>query len=125
MASAAAIIDMARNGFLYQHTTNKEISENKISMFHDFPEELHINDIMCAVQGASATRQSKTNAMYRNHNAKKERDNMMNQEGLEKATYEFIQCLIYRQMWDSDRRWKIPGEVKEEVRALKLKKDKE
>ena len=28
-------------------------------------------------------------------------------------------------MWDSDRRWNTDGEVKKEVRALKLKKEKE
>ena len=28
-------------------------------------------------------------------------------------------------MWDSDRRWNTDGEVKKEVRAMKLKKEKE
>ena len=50
---------------------------------------------------------------------------MLKREGLEKATDEFIQYLIYRHMWDSDRRWKTSGEVKKEVRALKVKKEKE
>ena len=49
----------------------------------------------------------------------------MKREGLEKAADEFIQFLIYRQMLDSDQRWKTAGEVKKEVRALKLKKEKE
>ena len=49
MASAAAISNMARNGFLERPTTNKEMSDNKTSMFHDFPEELQITAIMCAV----------------------------------------------------------------------------
>ena len=40
MSSAATISNMARNGFLDQPTTNKEMSDNKTSMFHDFPEEL-------------------------------------------------------------------------------------
>ena len=44
---------------------------------------------------------------------------------LEKAAYEFIQCLIYIHMWDSDRRCKTAGEVKREVRSLKLKKENE
>ena len=67
---------------------------------------------MCAVQEDSATRQSDTDGMERKRNAKKERDNLMNQEGFDKVKDEFIQCLIYRQMWDSDRRWKTAGEVK-------------
>ena len=50
MASAAAIINMAKNGFLDQPTTNKDTSNKKTSLFHDFPEELQITAIMCAVQ---------------------------------------------------------------------------
>ena len=49
----------------------------------------------------------------------------MKREGSEKATDEFIQCLIYRHIWYSDWRWKTTGEVKKEVRALKLKNYKE
>ena len=90
------------------------------------PDELQITAIICAaVQEDSATRQSNTDATDRKNNAKQERDKPVKWEGLEKTAYEFIQCLIYRQMWDSDRRWKTAGEVKKEVRALKLKKDKE
>ena len=40
MASAATISNMARNGFLDQPTTNKEMGDNKTSLFHDLPEEL-------------------------------------------------------------------------------------
>ena len=40
---------------------------------------------------------------------------MVKQELLEKATYEFIQCLVYRKMWDSDWRWNTAGEVKNKL----------
>ena len=40
MSSAATISNMARNGFLDQPTTNKEMGDNKTSLFHDLPEEL-------------------------------------------------------------------------------------
>ena len=50
MASPAAIINMARNGFLDLPTTNKEMSDNKTSLFHDIPDELQITAIMYAVQ---------------------------------------------------------------------------
>ena len=103
MASAAAIIVMARNGFLDRLTTNKEMSDKKISMFHDFLQELQTIAIICAVQEDPATRKVNTNAMYRHRDTKQEMDNMVKQEVLENAIYEFIQCLIYVQMWDSDR----------------------
>ena len=50
IASAADISNMARNVFLDRPTTNKEISDKKTIMFHDFPEELYITAIVCAVQ---------------------------------------------------------------------------
>ena len=86
---------MARNGFLYQPTTNKEIRDKKTSLFHDFPEELHITDIMCVVQEATATRHSNTNDMDRQCNTKQEKDKLAKQEVLEKAIDEFIRYLIY------------------------------
>ena len=115
MASASAISNMARDGFLYRPTTNKEISDKKTSLFHDFPEDLQIAAIMCAVQEAPATIQSNTYAVCRYRNSKQDRDNLMNQEGFDKVTDEFIQCLIYRQMWDSDQRWRTAGEVKKRL----------
>ena len=96
MASSADISNMARNGFLDRPIKNKETSDKKTSLFHDLPEEFHITAIMCAVQEAPATRQSNADAMGRHRNAKQERDNLVKREGLERATYEFIQCLIYR-----------------------------
>ena len=53
--------------------------------------------------------------MDRQRNSKQYRDDLVKREGLEKATDEFIQCIIYRQMWDSDRRWKIASEVKKKL----------
>ena len=71
MVSAATISDIARNDFLDQPTTNKETSDKKTSLFHYLTEELHITDIMCAVQEAPATRQSNTNSIGRQSNEKK------------------------------------------------------
>ena len=67
---------------------------------------------MCVVQEAPAIRQLNTNAMDRQRNSKQDRDNLVKQEGLEKATDAFIQGIIYRHMWDSGRQWKTAGEVK-------------
>ena len=59
MASAADIINMSRNGFLDRPNTNNEMSDNNTSLFHDFPENLQITAIMCAVQEDPATIQPK------------------------------------------------------------------
>ena len=115
VASADAIIDMARYGFFYRPTMNKEMSDNKKSLFHDFPEDLQITAIMCVVQEDPAKIQSSFDAMDTQRNTKQDKDKLMNWEGQEKATYEFIKCQIYRQMWDSDRRWKTAGGVKNQL----------
>ena len=78
MASVVYISGMARNLFLDQPTTNKDISDNKTSMFHDLPEELYITNIMCAVQEVPAARQSNTDAIDRRCNSKQERDKLVN-----------------------------------------------
>ena len=111
MTSAATIYNKSMNSFLDRPTTNKDMKDKKKSLFHDFPEELKIAAIMCAVQEAPATRQSKTDSMNVHHNAKQDRDNLEKREGLDKAADEFIQCLIYRQMWYYNKHWKISGEV--------------
>ena len=87
ISSAAAISNMARNGLLERPTTNKEMSGNKKSLFRDFPEELQISAIMCAVQEVTATRQSNTNAFDIQCNAKQDSNNLVKREGLENATY--------------------------------------
>ena len=86
MTSTAAISNMARNGFLDRPTTNKDMSDKKTSLFHDFPEELKITTSICAVQEAPATIQSNTDAMDRHRDSKQERGNLVKREGLEKAT---------------------------------------
>ena len=95
MSSAATISNMARNGFLDQPTTNKEMSDKRINKFHDFPEELYITAIMCALLETPSTRQLNINSMDRQCNTKQEKDKLAKQEVLEKSIDEFIRYLIY------------------------------
>ena len=94
MASAAAICDMDRKGFLDQPTTNKDMIDKKTSLFYDFSEEFQITAIMCAVQEAPAKRESNISDLDRQRNTKQDSDNMVNMEVLKKAENECIQCLI-------------------------------
>ena len=50
---------------------------------------------------------------------------MLEEKGIWKATDEYIECLIYHQMWFSERCWKTSAEVRAGMRALQFKKDKE
>ena len=88
------------------------MSDKKKSPFHDFPEGLQITDIMYELQEDQSTRHSNTSAMDRQCNYKQESHKLVKREELENSTDEFIQCPIYRQMWDSDWRWKTAGEAK-------------
>ena len=80
IASASAICNIARYVFLYLPTTNKEMSDKKISLFYYFPEELQITAIICAVQEDIATRQYNTDAMDRQSNTKQNRDKLVKWE---------------------------------------------
>ena len=84
MASASDISNIARNGFLDRPTTNNQMSDKKTSMFHDFPEQLQITDIMCALKEAPDIGQSNIDDMDRQRNTKQERCKLVNQEGLQK-----------------------------------------
>ena len=44
---------------------------------------------------------------------------------MEKASNEYIECLIYHKLWNSDRCWKTLVEVQKGVKALIYKKDKD
>ena len=91
------------------------MSDKKTSLFYGSQEELYITDIVCAVQEAPSIRKLNTHAMYIQRNTKQERDKLANREVLEKVKDEFIQCIIYRQMWDSDRCWNKVGEIKKRL----------
>ena len=62
---------------------------------------------------------------YHTSFSKLEKEKLLKKEGMEKATGQYIECLIYHRMWISERCWKTPAEVRAGVRALEFKKDKE
>jgi len=126
MANAAAISDMARNGFMHRPTTAEEMrSATGHGLFHGLPEELQITAVMTAMEQAPATRDSNNRAMELQRETKRMRDQLVKEEGLEKAHGEYIECLIYHRMFNSDRLWKTAKDVRDGVKALQYKKDKE
>jgi hypothetical protein len=123
---AAAVSDVSRNGFLSRPTTRKEMKATKRhGLFHDLPEELKMTAVMAAMEQAPATRVTTNDALIRQREAKRQRDELVKREGLEKASHAYIECLIYHRMYHSDRCWKTAAQVKKVMKSLKLKKDKE
>ena len=126
MANAAAISDMARNGFLSRPSCNQDLESGEgHGLFHRLCEGLKITAVMAAVDMAPQTRESNNAALELQRKAKRKRDELAKEEGLEKATDEYIECLIFHRMWLSDRCWKTVAEVRSGIKALRYKKDKE
>ena len=126
MAAAAAISDLKWNGFLKRLTTKKEMKEGKAhGLFHGLPEELKITALMCAMEMAPATHDNDNRELDRQREAKKAKEELIKAEGLEKASNQYIECLVYHKLWDSDRCWKTAAEVRKGVKDLRFKKDKE
>ena len=72
-----------------------------------------------------ATRDSNNHDLDLQRQAKRDTEKLIKKQGLEKASNEYIGCLIYHKLWNSDRCWKTPAEVQKGVKALIYKKDKE
>ena len=121
LASAAAISDINRNGFLDRSPIDDDTATG---MFHGLREELQLTAVMCAMEFAPATRQANNDALEAQRRAKRQKEEIVKQLGLEKATDEHIECLIYHKMYESDRCWKTREEVTEGLKALRFKKDK-
>ena len=63
--------------------------------------------------------------MHNEELTKRQKEEALKQLGLEKATEEHIECLIYHMMYGSERCWKTTDKVREGMKGLRYKKDKE
>ena len=80
---------------------------------------------MCTMEMAPETRETNNYEMEHQREAKHKKEESIKELGLEKASVLYIECLIYHQLWLSDRCWKTPAQVRKGMKALKYKKDKE
>ena len=96
----------------------------KVSIYHGLPEELKMTATMVALKLAPAVRKSNSEKIERFEKKERERDKLVIEEGQAKMTDLMIDRLIYRRMWDSEREWKTPAEVKKELKEIEFKKDK-
>ena len=126
MVKAAAVSDMSRNGFLNRPVTiNEKKDPNAYGLFHGLPEELKITAVMTAMEKAPATREANSRAVERQRELKRQREELAKEETLAKATDEYVECLTYHRMLDSERCWKTEAEVKAGMKAMKFKTHKE
>ena len=120
------VILRSSNGFLHRPTTRKEIeSGTGHGMWHGLPEELRITTVMTAMERAHETRESNSRALEAQREAKRKRDELVKEESLSGATGEYIECLIYHRMWNSERCWNLAAQVKAGLKKLQYKYEKE
>lgn len=124
MHAAAAVSDMSRNKFLSRPTTNNEISNNKRGLFHGLPEELKITAVMTAMEDAPITRQSNIASIDAQRAMKQKKEELKKQKGLENASDDYIEALIYHSMWNSEACMKTAKDITTGLKSLKYKKDK-
>ena len=77
-----------------------------MSIYLGLSEELKITAIMVALKLAPAVRKSNSEKIERFEKKKRERGELVMEEGQAKMTDLMIDRLIYRRMWDPERAWK-------------------
>ena len=122
LAHAAGVSDLARNDFL---SRDEGATDGRKGMFHRLPEELQLTAVMCAIKFAPSTRNSNSTDLERQHQAKREKQELKKKAGFANASDEYIECLIHHTLWSSERCWKTPEDVREGLKSLDFKCDKE
>ena len=116
LAHAAAISDMQKNGFLSR--------KGKIGLFHQFPKELRAAVVVVAVEDAPATRKSNNLSLQRQLDCKREKEEMLKQKNMSKATEEFIDATYFHRMGNSEACWTTVSEVTKTLDKLNTQTEK-
>eukprot|EP00957_Ditylum_brightwellii_P140735 10721232-Ditylum_brightwellii.AAC.1 len=102
LCSADAVSGIARNGYLPHLTTKKELKKRIEGIFHTLPEELILTAIMVCMEDAPATKESNNKALSLQCQCRHEKEELVKQKGMENASDEYIEAMIYHQLCDSD-----------------------
>ena len=134
MSAAAAVSDTARNGFLFRGGMEKRINrkrkrdsvnmpekKKKTGLYHGLPKELQITLMIMCMEDAPETRERNNMDLERARAWRVLKEEKAKEEGLADAGEDFIECLIYHKMWDSDACWKTVGAVTEGLRKIPTK----
>ena len=124
LCSAAAVSDIARNGFLLRPKTTKEIKEGRIGLFHTLPEELKLTAIMVSMEDAPATRDYNNVALSLQRQRRREKEKLQEEKGMKDVSNEYIEALMFCQLWDSGAACKTIPDVTRRLKFLRYKKEK-
>ena len=87
-------------------------------------EESRITAVIVSMEDAPETRQSNNKSVELQREFKRKKEEIKKQKGLENASDEYIEALIYHSMWDSEACWKTNSDIVNGLKNLKYKKDK-
>jgi hypothetical protein len=122
LSGAGAVGDMKRNAFLHRPTKSKSKSKSNskpLGIFHQFDPSLQEGIIMVAMTDAPATRKRNNEDLERQAKARRIKEELIKEKGLEKATEDYIDALYYYQMYFSPACWKTdPKIVATELKKL-------
>jgi len=124
MYEAAAVSNVDRNNFLSRPMTKKDIKDGKRGLFHNLPEELKVTAMIAAMENAPETRQSNRDALEKQREHKKKKEELARAEGMEKASNAYLDAMIYHSKWGTDACWETIGGVTKGLKNLNWQKDK-
>ena len=123
LTNAAAVSDMSRNKFLSRdHNLERQGNEG---MFHRFPDELQITSVMTAMKFAPETRESNNGNLKAQKKDATLKQDLRKKVGFENAKDEYIECLIHHKLGESGRCWKTVKQVRDGLKMIEYKCDKE
>jgi len=96
LSGAGAVGDMKRNAFLHRPTKSKSKSKSNskpLGIFHQFDPSLQEANIMVATTDAPATLKRNNEDLERQAKARRIKEELIKEKGLEKATEEYIDAL--------------------------------
>ena len=86
--------------------------------------ELHITVLMMCMEDAPAKRNQNNDDLNRSREWRAQNDKGAEEKGLVDTEDEFIECIIYHKMWNSEACWKTVTDVTTGLRKIKTKSGK-
>jgi hypothetical protein len=108
LASAAAVANAKRSKLFQRRDAN---SNRSLGFFHQFEKKVQEAIVSVAMQDAPKTRIRNNEALELQAKARKEKEDVLREKGLEKASEEYIDAVYYHRMYNSYACWKNDPKV--------------
>ena len=106
------------------NSTKKKQKDKKRGLYHGLTKELQVTVLIMCMEDAPATRKQKNDDLNRSREWLAQKYKVAEEKGLVDAEDEFVECIIYHRMWDSEAFWKTVTDVTTGLRRIKTKSGK-